>query len=523
MESRLQSEPNWVSDTVRVLKFGRAKVVARIIRRLALKARDRYFARIESGLTMPPKPGQGLATLANDESKTHAREAHSGLAQRSAIIAVTLPAILFYSVLFRTTLNLPILDDYNAILNFLNRWVECRTASEKFVWFLSSQLVDVKTFFIHAVALAEYLAVGHVNFRFLTLCYVGLIPPLVLLLWKMFIPSCSNKTVRLVLFLPVSFLVFQLQYMTELDVVTTGMQHIAGLLFSFLTIYWLHQNTRSYFAGASAALIFAIASDANGFMVIPIVFLTLLRERRFGRLAVFLAVSIGCVAAYAFHYDHHVSPVDANQNSQSFAQTLAVRILYVLGFLGSAAGFNTHFLPGGLILGASLVAFFVWKIARGDARHNRLLYDCVLFLFLTAVIAASGRSGLGISQSLSGRYTLYSLTCVSLFWMVLVEDFVVHRSKPFESGPFLMMMICSVVFSLSWDLMGYWGISQRDQSLTASILEFEHPSPANPDPFPVPNYRFPGPKGVEEGIKLCEGMRSIMKRSIELGIYRPKL
>ena len=83
-------------------------------------------------------------------------------------------------------------------------------------------------------------------------------------------------------------------------------------------------------------------------------------------------------------------------------------------------------------------------------------------------------------------------------------------------------MICSVIFSLFWDLMGYSVIQQRNQSLTAAILEFEHPSSANPDPFPVPNYKFPGPNGVEEGMKLCQDMRSIMKESIRLGIYRPQ-
>jgi hypothetical protein len=86
----------------------------------------------------------------------------------------------------------------------------------------------------------------------------------------------------------------------------------------------------------------------------------------------------------------------------------------------------------------------------------------------------------------------------------------------------LTMIICSVIFSLFWDLIGYSVIQQRNQSLTAAILIFEHPSPANPDPFPVPKYQLPGPNGVEEEIKLYQGMRSILKESIKLGIYRPE-
>lgn len=471
---------------------------------------------------MLPGASGRSATLPKSDSKTRVGEAHPGPKLTLASVALIVPAVIFYSVLFRTTLNLPILDDYNAILDFLNRWIGCRTGREKLVLFFSSQLVDVKTFLVHTAALLQYATIGHVNFRFLTGCYVALMPLLVLLLWKMFIPSYSNRTDRLVLFLPIPFLLFQLQYMTELDVVTEGMAHIGALFFSLLTIYWLHRDTRSRVVGAVIALIFAVASDAYAFLLIPIGLLTLVRQRRFGWLAVYLTVSIACVASYAFHYNNHASPVDATQDRQSLPLAIAMRILYVLGFLGSAAGFNSHFLAGALILGFALVAFYIWKALKGEARRSRLLYDCALFLFLTAALAASGRSGLGLSQSLSGRYTLYSLVFVSLFWMLLAKDLVARRSNPLGSGPVLTMFICSVAFSLFWDLIGYSAIMQRNESLTAAILKFEHPSPANPDPFPVPNYRFPGPNGVAEGTRLCQDMRSIMRESVENGVYRPE-
>jgi len=463
-----------------------------------------------------PSSGGGSLSLVDQESKVQTRPTGWSLESAFALLALALPPALFYGLLSRTTLNLPILDDYNAVLDFLNRWIDCRNWTEKLLWFLSSQLVDVKPFFVRAVALVQYLLLGHVDFRLLTVCSVGLISLLALLLWKMFIPACSNRTLRLVLFLPVSFLLFELQYMTELNVVTTGMQHIAGVLFSFLAIYLLNQNTLRSFTGSCAALVLAIASDGNGFMVIAVGLLILFRTRRFRHAIVFAGISILCVVAYAFHY-HRVVATGAIAHPP-----LYTRLFYVLGFIGSAAGLNYHFLAGGLVLGTLLVAFFVWKVVKGDARRKPLLYDCALFMLLTAVVASSGRSGFGLGQSLAGRYTLYSLVCVCLFWMVMVEDSLVHHPSPLGSGLFLGMLICSAVYSLCWDLTGYSIIHQRNQGLIAAIVSFEHPSGADPNPIPVPKYRFPGPNGVEEGLKLCQDLRTIMNRSIELGIYRPQ-
>jgi hypothetical protein len=58
---------------------------------------------------------------------------------------VALPAILFYAILFRKAINVPFMDDYEALLDFLNRMTELQSGSAKASYFLASQFNEYKT------------------------------------------------------------------------------------------------------------------------------------------------------------------------------------------------------------------------------------------------------------------------------------------------------------------------------------------------------------------------------------------
>jgi len=435
--------------------------------------------------------------------------------------AVLLPVFLFYFNLFRTALDLPLLDDYEAILGFMNRWATSPSITDRLFWFLTSQHVEVKLFLLHAIVLAQYAVLGHVNFRFLSLFSEGLLLGLAYLFWKMFIPRSPDRLLRLTLFLPVTFLLFQLQYSLELSVVTPGMAHIAGLLFSLAALYELNRDNHRSFVAALAFLLLAVASFGNGFMVVPIGMLILGRKRRYKELGLFLAISLACAAIYAYRFDFHVPEGGVISMPQFNWLTIPRDCLYVAFFLGSAGGVNSHFPPGALILCILLVATFAWMLATGQMSKNYLPFDCALFLLLSAATAASRRAAFGVTQSLNSRYSLYSITCVILLWILLVERFLPRLRRPWDNGLFLAVMACSVLFSFSWDMIGMASIRQRNDSVVTAITRFQHPDPNAPQRYPVPPYRYPGPNGEADGVKLRERMLSNLNLSAKLGIYRP--
>jgi hypothetical protein len=84
-----------------------------------------------------------------------------------AALLISLPAILFYGILFRMAMNIPMFDDYEALLDFLNHIAELKSASARVSYFLAAQFNEYKLFFGHAVAWLQFAFLGHTDVRVL--------------------------------------------------------------------------------------------------------------------------------------------------------------------------------------------------------------------------------------------------------------------------------------------------------------------------------------------------------------------
>lgn len=125
-------------------------------------------------------------------------------------ILITLPAVTFYVILLGHAVNIPLRDDYGAILNFLNHMATLgggRTA-----YLLAAQWNEYKPVFQHLVVWLQFVLLGHIDFRITCALGNGFVIPLAFILWKMFLSDMMDLTARMVLFIPVTLLLFQLQY-----------------------------------------------------------------------------------------------------------------------------------------------------------------------------------------------------------------------------------------------------------------------------------------------------------------------
>jgi hypothetical protein len=135
-----------------------------------------------------------------------------------AAVLLSLPAILFYGILLRKAVNVPLLDDYEALLDFLNHLAELESASARVSYFLAAQFNEYKLFFGHVLAWLQLAFLGHTDLRVLCAIGNGFVLLLAILLWMMFLPDHENLTRRMALFIPVSSLLFQLGYSATLAV-----------------------------------------------------------------------------------------------------------------------------------------------------------------------------------------------------------------------------------------------------------------------------------------------------------------
>jgi hypothetical protein len=442
------------------------------------------------------------------DSRLGARPSHVR-AKLAAAAGVILPAILFYGILSRFVPNLPMFDDYDSILGFCNHVVQLHGVGAKSAYFQAAQHLEYKVFFLEAVTWLQVSLIGHVNLHALSWIGNSFVLALAVVLWKMFLPREKDLTVRLALFIPASWLLFQLQYWQTLDWATASLQNLPVLVFSLGTIYLLLRPAGWSFCGAVVCLVLAISSSGNGLLLIPIGLAILLRRRIFVRAIVWLVVSAGCLAAYFCNYQ----PIGGGGYS-ILAIPLHLRPVYILSFIGGAVGHP--FAAGALLLGFILCAFFGWLAWRGYFRGNALAGYCIIFLLLTAVGVAGIRSSSMGSAAMTSRYTIYSALLLIFAWLAIVEAFLQKQSGPlWRNCIFLCAVTATVLFSIAMDVHGLHNLTTRRRLVEQGVALYEKPQPGAPVSGP---YYIGDEQSRRAPFSLHA--RDVLIESEELGTYR---
>lgn len=309
-------------------------------------------------------------------------ELHTWRKAAIPLLMIAAPAVLFYGILFRHLANIPLFDDYFALLGFLDKMSGASGAGAHLRIFLAAQHNEYKLFWGDGLAWAQLKLLGHVNFA--QLCALGDSAVLVLALelWWMFLPGEKDISKRLAYFVPVAWLLFQLEYSETLNWAMAGLQNLWVLVFAMGAIQCLLRPSRKAYAGALVLLVLAIAASGNGFLLIPVgmAILAIRRSMRkyWVRLAGWLAVSGLCVSAYAYHYDGMSSQSPASRSI--FSTLLHWRPDYVLAFIGNVGAFGgiaESLTKVCLLLGVLLLAVFGWVMdggTRGAIRQSVIPY-----------------------------------------------------------------------------------------------------------------------------------------------------
>ncbi len=373
-------------------------------------------------------------------------------------------------------MNLPYADDYG-ILHFLNRLAQVRSAAAKFWVFLAFQGNEYKLFFVDGLAWAQLESLKHFNFAQLCVFGDSAVLVLALILWAMFLPGHKDLARRLALFVPVAWLLFQMEYWETLNWALASLQNLWVIVFSLGAIQCLLRPARSAFAGALVLYALSIAASGNGFFVLPVGLLILAKRHQFARVGGLIAVTTVCIAAYAYHYDFMSSQVQPG--ASVFSEFRHFRLDFLIAFVGNAgtmAGESViaalrHLIPGFsipfesntgtfvsesginitscLTLGALLLALFVWLARRGYVSRNPSVASSVLFLLLTATGVTGLRSGFGLQRCLSPRYAIYGSLLLILAWTAVAEELLQHRGEALLiNRTYMAMAVLTIALAL---------------------------------------------------------------------------
>ncbi|HEV2575774.1 MAG TPA: hypothetical protein VGU25_01070 [Acidobacteriaceae bacterium] len=384
------------------------------------------------------------------------------------------------AILFLERTALPIIDDYHAVLAFVSE-LHSRRGLARVLAVISFQHNDYKLIFEHAIIALQYGLSGHVNLGVLAALGNLFLLPIGLFYFPQFLPELSLER-RLLLFLPISLLLYQLTYAELLDWTMSVLQNVAVVPFSLACLYFLTRNrSRSSFAWACVFGLLACLTSVNGFLVALVGGVILITRRWLPALLMWgLTFAVGAVG-YLYHYTTlpHARP------------SLLSALLFIPTFVGSA--FETmHRRPipfAAFFIGVFLLAVAIHAVRNSYYKRRPFVMAVVTWVVLTAVMVAFGRAAMGVNQSLSSRYKIYCALMLAFAYQYGAESCLERQllSEPARRRLFAIILVVCTCFALAADAEGFIFLKKRRMLEYQGVAWYlQSPMRHSPD-FPSPD------------------------------------
>jgi hypothetical protein len=445
---------------------------------------------------MQPEPSARIATA-------------DSLRLTLAICIILLPIVSFYAILARHVLNLPFLDDYSGVLEFLEHFSSLPNALAKAGYVVAAQHNEYKPVFANFIIALQYGISGHPSFVILS--WFGNLFVLVLfyLIWRHFLLDEENTSRRLLLFAPVAFILFQLQYAETLNWSSPGLQNIPVLVFAFAAVAALSRNSRSSFFLGCMMMVLSIASSGNGFALFPVGIAMLLQRKAWRRLGLWSLVAALCAAIYFCHYNFHSSQQDPNGSVLHSGHYL--NPIFTLSFMGSAASLYVPVIRNASVLFGTFVFVLILLMARRRFdKSNPVFFNFSLFLALTAIGVSGIRSKFGIDASVASRYKIYSDLLLVCCYVFMMESYLRNRRR--QRRFFQVALVTSILFCAIFDRRGNSYLVDHDNSITAGIEQYKTSNHQQGPAF------FNGDERLTHSVN--SWVRPVMETSEATGLYR---
>ena len=419
--------------------------------------------------------------------------------------AALLPLSILLAALVHEFRAVPMFDDDRAILGFALQLGALGGIQQKLCYVVTAQTGDYKLILEHFLVAADLALAHRVSFGFLiwTGNFIGL--GLLWPLWRMFFAEEPSLRRRLLLFLPIVYLVFQMNYVENFDWAMCGLQTFPVVFFSLASLELLtHKDwARSLAACLCASL--ACFSSSNGFLVAPLGVLFYLQRRAWKRLMLWCLT----FAAAAFVYSRGYKALPNTLTNEQ--TTLSNRVLFFFSFLGSAAE-SQHRQPvkyGAVILGIGLAMVLCWALVRRFDRRNPAAVSMALWVVLTTIPVLVYRLPAGFQYSLLIRYKIYSDLLLIFCYGFFASTPAFGRSRSRK-----VMYACALGVTagnaLAADVAGYRFLVLRQQRVAVGLDRYANDG-ADAARIPVPDDAV--------GASITRQGRQLLDDAIASGIY----
>jgi hypothetical protein len=273
------------------------------------------------------------------------------------------------------------------------------------------------------------------------------------LLWAISFREEHDLQRRLILFAPVSVMLFSLNYAATPGGAMTGLHDLPVIFFSLAAICALgrggaaDRHPRRWFVGACAAAGLACLASANGFLLAPIGVAVFWSRGQRGRAAMWSAVFV-LAAAGSLYQVHAAVP--------AFLGAISSKPLFFLTVLGGAA-------PAPLMvpLGAFSLVLLVWAVRARYARENLPAVLMAAWIVLSAAAMALGSGELGLAAAHASRLRIYSDLMV-IFCFLSIAEWLCRMRGVVPRRMYKVALAVVVLYYVQADISAWRLLSGRD-------------------------------------------------------------
>jgi len=328
-------------------------------------------------------------------------------------IGAATPILIYMWAFLRYSVNMPAGDDYDAVLDWLGRFIDSGTIVEKFR-LIFEQHNEHRIVFDRLIFLADYAIAGKINFIYLDV--VGALG--LFLIFFLLVRIARKSRIPNISVLVLALLVFNLRQWGLISFAMASIQQYWQLLFAMISLYLLRTcQDKSRLIASIMLAVASIFTGAGGLLTFPIGILYLIVCEKGSRAIVAWAV-VG-VAAFLVYFvilPYHGTTISKQSHELLFANPLKA-LYFILAFLG---GYMRKTTPAILLGGLSLIAFMTILFSRmrsGLFKDSAFMATLIGYIILVAIASGISRSEIGLGEALSSRYTIYGLTLLALLYI----------------------------------------------------------------------------------------------------------
>lgn len=394
-------------------------------------------------------------------------------------LAILLPFLIYSITVWVYASRQPLLDDYSVVLGFVSEYFGQKNSldgvaaitgvgsdqSGSRLPLIFSLHNEHRLVFPRWVILADHQIFGRVDISHLiyfgNLAWIGCF-------WVLFIHA-RRLAMSARQILTISLVMACLFHWEIMTWATGALQQYWQLLFSLLSLWCLASRAIS---GAALFYVFATITGGGGLLVGPVLVLVSVLAGRFRD--ALLMLTLTAVLAYGyFVFLGYQRPPHHPDIIESLIQPVRL-IMYFFAFLGAGLHFKWIALTAGIVV-ALLAAVFVTDVLRRDrVQENFFEVSVVALIFLTAVVGALTRSGLGVEQAASSRYSIYGVTLAVVVYMGWVRERVELFSEPVNRyGLITALFTFAAVFPVA-----IWKLAECQQRLESGQIVYPDPAAA---------------------------------------------